>query len=863
MSSRDLQLKIVLDAVDKATRVLKTITRGNKELASALKAAHQQKKQLDAVQKNVSGFIKVKTALDNNAKALAEAREKVRTMALAQKNGQEVNATWRKEFTKANEAVRDLTVKTKDLRVVFATHRKQLKEAGFDTAKFADSQKKLASDIGKATANLIKQKENMAALNRQQERARRIQVSLQKAQSTGVKTALIGAGAAYGGQAALTRGASILGPGVGFEAALRDMAIIGDLSREEETALGQQIRIDAEKFGQFTDQISSGLSVLVANGITQAKDLNYYSAILAKSSVATNSDMSDLGNLIISLRKNLNVAVGDIAPSLDTLAYAGKEGSFEIRDMAKWLPQLSPMMAALGSTGRNAVAELGSALQIARLGAGTADEAANNLKNYLSKITAPETIKNFNDAGIDLKARLTELSANGVSPLQGSLQLISEYMRTKGADALKQFNAAMKLNNDVERQASLEQLSSAFALGDLFRDMQAMSFIRPAIANAQQMQQIRTGALSSNGMIDADWLKRMETTQKQLDQFQISVDELKLEAASILLPTVNQQLPELIQFIRSIGQWIKQNPELTASIAKWGAILLATVTVLGVFGFALGNSLVAISAFGKLAMGLGGPLKLVGTVLLWLGRLLLLNPIGLLITAIAGGAYLIWKNWEPIKGWFSGLWADVKAAFDQGIFGITKLLLDWSPLNLIYKGVIFGLEQMGIEVPDKFKTLGGAIVDGLLGGLMGGMEQLKNSVINLGTNAITWFKDTLGIHSPSRVFAELGINTLQGYQQGLQRQQNPTMQRVNIIAKQVTAASTGLLMAGSVAATSPSSILKPANAPASLMGDTITIVIHPAPGMDERAIAAQIERVLHERDRHKQRQHRAKLFDND
>lgn len=860
--SRELQLKIVLDAIDKASRILKTTTKAHQELTKSLKAAHQEKKQLDTVQKNVSSYIKVKTALDNNSKALADAREKVRAMSLAQKNGQEVNAAWRKEFTKANESVRDLTSKTKDLRVVFASHRKHLKEAGFDTAKFADSQKKLTSDIGKATASMIKQKENLAALNRQQERTRRIQAGLGQMQRTGVKTAAVGAGAAYVGQAALRRGASVLGPGVGFEAVLRDMAITGDLSRTEESALGQQIRIDAEKFGQFTDQISSGLSVLVANGITQAKDLQYYSAILAKSSVATNSEMSDLGNLIISLRKNLNVAVTDIAPSLDSLAYAGKEGSFEIKDMAKWLPQLSPMMAALGSTGRDAVAELGAALQIARLGAGTSDEAANNLKNFLSKITAPDTIKHFDDAGIDLKARLTELAAKGISPLQGSLQLISEYMKTKGTGALKQFDAAMKLSNDVEREAALEQLSSAFALGDLFRDMQAMSFIRPAIANSQQMQQIRTGSLAASGMVDTDWQKRMETTQKQLDQFQISVDELKLEAASILLPAVNEQLPDLIKFIRSLGQWMKQNPELTAGIAKWSAILLVGVTALGIFGFAIGNALVAVSTLSKFALGLGGPLKLVGTILLWLGRLLLMNPIGLLITAITGGAYLIWKNWKPIKEWFSGLWTDVKAAFDQGISGVTKLLLDWSPFGLIYKGIVWGLEQMGIDVPDKFKTLGGAIVDGLLGGLFGGMEQLKNGIVNLGSSAIGWFKNTLGIHSPSRVFAELGINTMQGYQQGLQQQQNPTLQRMSLIAKQVTAAGTGLVMAGTVAASDATSIKRP-TAAKSLTGDSITIVIHAAPGMDERAIAAQVERLLQERDRKKQQRQRASLFDND
>ncbi|WP_043946963.1 hypothetical protein, partial [Ralstonia solanacearum] len=52
-----------------------------------------------------------------------------------------------------------------------------------------------------------------------------------------------------------------------------------------------------------------------------------------------------------------------------------------------------------------------------------------------------------------------------------------------------------------------------------------------------------------------------------------------------------------------------------------------------------------------------------------LGRVLLLNPIGLLVTAIAVAAYLVYRYWEPISGFFSGLWQQVKAAFDGGITG--------------------------------------------------------------------------------------------------------------------------------------------------------------------------------------------------
>ena len=63
------------------------------------------------------------------------------------------------------------------------------------------------------------------------------------------------------------------------------------------------------------------------------------------------------------------------------------------------------------------------------------------------------------------------------------LAIITQYMQSKGPAAAGQFKQAMAIKDDKERQAALQRLSEAYKLGELFQDMQAMSFIRPAIAN--------------------------------------------------------------------------------------------------------------------------------------------------------------------------------------------------------------------------------------------------------------------------------------------------------------------------------------------------------------------------------------------
>lgn len=62
----------------------------------------------------------------------------------------------------------------------------------------------------------------------------------------------------------------------------------------------------------------------------------------------------------------------------------------------------------------------------------------------------------------------------------------------------------------------------------------------------------------------------------------------------------------------------------------------------------------------------------------------LINPVTLAIAAIAGAAYLIYKNWEPIKKWFSNLWAGIKSGAET-LFEYLKLFLSWSPLGLVLK----------------------------------------------------------------------------------------------------------------------------------------------------------------------------------
>lgn len=63
-------------------------------------------------------------------------------------------------------------------------------------------------------------------------------------------------------------------------------------------------------------------------------------------------------------------------------------------------------------------------------------------------------------------------------------------------------------------------------------------------------------------------------------------------------------------------------------------------------------------------------------------------------------------------------------------------------------------------------TVGKAFTDGLSSGIMSGLSSVVNSAVNVAQAAVKATRDALGIHSPSRVFADIGKNMALGLGQG-------------------------------------------------------------------------------------------------
>ncbi|MDD3466028.1 MAG: phage tail tape measure protein [Campylobacterales bacterium] len=397
------------------------------------------------------------------------------------------------------------------------------------------------------------------------------------------------------------------------EHALRAMGNVGDLKPKELDEISLKLDEISVKTNQTKAKLLEGMNVLVASGIDPKKSLEFMT-VIGKGATASQAEVTDLSKSLFSVQDNLKVAINELPKALDMMSLAGKEGRFELKDMAKFFPTLTAGAQSLGMKGVGAVTQLTAALQVAMKGAGDADQAANNFRNFLQKMTAKETVGNFKKMGVDLEAEFKKWQKNGQDPIEQMILLIQKL--TKG---------------------------DQFKISELFADMQVGDFIKPMIQNMDEYHRIKNKVAGAKGVIDQDYLNMMGTYNEQWAK-------LKITMASIAMPMIMPALKLITSGLE------KLNTNSTAVKVIMGGIAALVATGLGLAALG-GVMMITAKTLAIAKVGFVGVMTAVRGVAFAMNILriaFLTNPIGLVITAIAVGAYLIITHWDKVKAFFIG-----------------------------------------------------------------------------------------------------------------------------------------------------------------------------------------------------------------
>lgn len=130
------------------------------------------------------------------------------------------------------------------------------------------------------------------------------------------------------------------------------------------------------------------------------------------------------------------------------------------------------------------------------------------------------------------------------------------------------------------------------------------------------------------------------------------------------------------------------------------------------------------------------------------------------------------KKFEPIKDAMAASWENIKATFAPvGEWFSENFGWAVDGIKKAFDGIKKWAEGIWNDIKDAFKTgdfltIGKNIVEGLWNGIKGAWDWLKKQVAGLIDGLIGGVKDMLGIHSPSKVFEEIGTDTIEGFEIG-------------------------------------------------------------------------------------------------
>jgi len=263
----------------------------------------------------------------------------------------------------------------------------------------------------------------------------------------------------------------------------------------------------------------------------------------------------------------------------------------------------------------------------------------------------------FGKGAQDLVTTMTQGSA-------GVKGLFSEYQKMGGAFKQKDIDAGAAFNDNFDR-ATFAVKGMAFAFSaQLFPVFSELS-TRVATWVGQNQ-----GLIQSIGAVIAT----------QLPVFLEKLVSGALATVQALAP-IGQAILWLADLV---GPFTLVLGGLAAFIAgplvlALGGALVALVAMVPAFltsmalitGWITATAIPAVIAFGGTLLGLVGTIfTAVIPAIYSMGVALMTTPVGWIlaaVAAIAGAAYLIYRNWDTVSGWFTSMWSGVSAFLDTSV----------------------------------------------------------------------------------------------------------------------------------------------------------------------------------------------------
>lgn len=394
-----------------------------------------------------------------------------------------------------------------------------------------------------------------------------------------------------------------------------------------------QMKEEAERLGVSlpgsTEDMMNMFAALREQGVSSEKIIGGVGEATANFATLFHQDFGNAAMMVGKFQEALGYAAENTSDMVDLLSRLQGVSGLSTEDLYGTFRYAGSALKTLGIQGKEASRDLSAVLGImANAGiegtaAGTGLAAAlSRMASLGSKMDKKDFQKRFGDLGIELNF----FDENG--EFGGVQKMVSELGKLGKLTAQQQMEV---LNAMFGEQAA--------------RPMQML--IKAGKDGLNEMKDRMNEQLDAQTKID----KIMQQLSMKWGTAMGTIDTVKDKIGTLLVDIFD--LPGLLDkvngYAEKFGKWLDDNPGKAESLVKAITALVAGAGILGTTLTVAGTALGAIAgiASGIGAIFSGGALAAAGTALSALA--------GAAAVAAAAGA-LIYKYWEPLKNFFSGLW---------------------------------------------------------------------------------------------------------------------------------------------------------------------------------------------------------------
>ncbi|QRY30563.1 phage tail protein [Variovorax sp. PDNC026] len=888
--SGDLRLMVILQALDKASAPFRRVTESSSKTAKALREARDRLKELNTQQKSVGEFREIRAGLQDTTTKLGAAQARVKQLAQGLGAMGPPTKAMIRDFAAAKRETAALSEQHQKQAMRAQALRDKLTAAGISASTLGGHERRLRTEISSTTRAIDEQQAKLKQLGDRQRAMHAAKAGYQKGRHLGHNVAVAGAISAASGMATLHGMRAPIEESKKFAIEQQRIAALG---------MGDKITADAVAFGKGMKTYGTSMRdnvTLVRDGLSVFADLHHAEMVaptLAKMKFANEAIYGEEQGHDNEKKFMDMLKVIELRGGLESEQKFKEQADIIQRVIAatggrvqgeEWLNVIKTGgVAAKGLTDEAMYYQMEPLVQ--EMGGhrvGTAMMSAySNI--YQGKTTKRAALKLDELGLIADKSKVKHDKVGQVAQLGVGALAGSEIFRQNQFEWMEKILLpALAKRGITEKQDVLDEIGGMFSnrtASNLFAQMYL------------QREQIHKNAKLNAGADSIGTLygRALQTTSGAELELAARRNDLYKQFGDSIMPAYVAALQLATSAMKGLTNWMAANPRTAHVLATGLGIVAVALVAIGGLLLVVAPLLLGFFAtrFMFAAMGIQGGIlsrvlglvatgfRLVGTALLWIGRALLMNPIGLVITAIAVAAFLIYKYWGPISTFFSGLWERAKAAFDEfwqylgGSFPaalgtLGALIANWSPIGLFYQAFAEVLRWFGVDLPAKFTEFGGQIMGGLASGITGALGQVQTAISGAADSTLQWFKEKLGIHSPSRVFMEAGGEISNGAALGITSRAGQIRQAalgVATVAASVLPLTVDASSMPRIDSRAPISAGAAQSAPAA--GAKYEIHIHAAPGMSPQDIARAVSAELDRRERSRSAARRSSLSDID